>query len=87
MTDDYNLDPAAPTPFLVAFPNDEDAGGGQRIMLDPGFFDGLDEVGMFLADLAHHYARAFVQSGRARDEADAIGLIRSMFEMELDEEQ
>ena len=79
-------DAGAPSPFLVAFPNDEEEGGGQRIMLDPGFFNGLDEVGMFLADLAHHYARAFVQSGRARDLPDALGLIRSMFEMELDEE-
>ena len=85
MSDEY-FEPGAPTPFLVAFPNDDDEGGGQRIMLDPGFFHGLDEVGMFLADLAHHYARAFVQSGRARDEEDAIALIRSMFEMELDEE-
>jgi len=84
MSDEF-VEPSAPSPFLVAFPNDDDEGGGQRIMLDPGFFHGLDEVGMFLADLAHHYARAFVQSGRARDEADALGLIRSMFEMELDE--
>ena len=83
---DDEIEAGAPTPFLVAFPNDDDAGGGQRIMLDPGFFHGLDEVGMFLADLARHYARSFVQSGRARDEADALGLIRSMFELEMDEE-
>ena len=87
MSDEFNHDPAAQTPFLVAFPNDQEDGGGQRIMLDPGFFNGLDEVGMFLADLAQHYARAFVQSGRARNESDALGLIRSMFELELDEEE
>lgn len=86
MSDEFR-EPGAPSPFLVAFPNDEDEGGGQRIMLDPGYFQGLDEIGMFLADLAHHYARAFVQSGRARDETDALALIRSMFEMELDEEE
>lgn len=84
MSDQFS-EAGAPSPFLVAFPNDEDEGGGQRIMLDPGFFHGLDEVGMFLADLARHYARAFVQSGRARHEEDAIALIRSMFEMEIDE--
>ena len=87
MSDDFPQESGAPTPFLVAFPNDEDDGGGQRIMLDPGFFHGLDEVGMFLADLTRHYARAFVQSGRARDEGDAIGLIRSMLEMELAESE
>ena len=85
MSDEF-ADAGAPSPFLVAFPNDEEDGGGQRIMLDPGFFHGLDEVGTFLADLARHYARAFVQSGRARDEEDALGLIQSMFEMGLDED-
>lgn len=85
MSDDIQREPGAPSPFLVAFPNDEDEGGGQRIMLDPGYFHGLDEVGMFIADLTRHYARAFVQSGRARDESDAVSLIRSMFEFELDE--
>lgn len=82
MNDPYE-EASGPTPFLVAFPNEED--GGQRIMLDPTYFLGLDEVGAFIANLTKHYARAFVQSGRAKDENDAIGLIRSMFEMEIEE--
>jgi len=68
-------------PFLVAFPED---GGGQRVMLDPGFFNGADEVGVFLADLARHYARAFTQAGRARDPADALEQIREFLVLELD---
>ncbi len=76
MRSDENLQP-----FLVAFPGGE---GGQTVMLDPSFFNGSDEVGSFLADLARHYARAFVQSGRARDTRDAIEQIREMFDNELD---
>lgn len=76
MRNDDNLQP-----FLVAFPMED---GGQQVMLDPGFFNGADEVGIFLADLARHFARAFVQSGRASDEADAIEQIRELFDMELD---
>ena len=68
-------------PFLVAFPVEE---GGQQVMLDPGYFNGADEVGVFLADLARHYARAFVQSGRAIDESAALEQIRELFDMELD---
>ena len=68
-------------PFLVAFPMED---GGQQVMLDPGFFSGADEVGVFLADLARHYARAFVQSGRARDEGAAMEQIRELFDLELD---
>ncbi len=68
-------------PFLVAFPMEN---GGQQVMLDPGFFDGADEVGLFLADLARHYARAFVQSGRARDMDDAVEQMREFFLAELD---
>ncbi|MEM9740275.1 MAG: DUF5076 domain-containing protein [Pseudomonadota bacterium] len=76
MRNDDNLQP-----FLVAFPLEE---GGQQIMLDPGFFNGADEVGFFLADLARHYARAFVQSGRARDMDDALVQVREFFQMELE---
>lgn len=76
MRNDDNLQP-----FLVAFPLEE---GGQQVMLDPSFFNGADEVGVFLADLARHYARAFVQSGRARDMADALEQIREFWGMELD---
>lgn len=76
MRNDDNLQP-----FLVAFPMEE---GGQQVMLDPSFFNGADEVGVFLADLARHYARAFVQSGRARDMADALEQIRQLWDMELD---
>lgn len=75
MRNDDNLQP-----FLVAFPMDE---GGQQVMLDPGFFNGADEVGLFLADLARHYARAFVQSGRARDVADALEQMQEYFNLEM----
>jgi len=77
MRNDDNLQP-----FLVAFPMEE---GGQQVMLDPAFFNGADEVGLFLADLARHYARAFVQSGRARDMADALEQMREFFQLELDQ--
>ncbi|MEL6663969.1 MAG: DUF5076 domain-containing protein [Pseudomonadota bacterium] len=77
MRNDDNLQP-----FLVAFPMEE---GGQQVMLDPAFFNGADEVGVFLADLARHYARAFVQSGRARDMADALEQMREFFQLELDQ--
>ncbi|MCI4644952.1 MAG: DUF5076 domain-containing protein [Hyphomonadaceae bacterium] len=77
MRSDDNLQP-----FLVAFPMEQ---GGQQVMLDPGFFHGADEVGVFLADLARHYARAFVQSGRARDMEDALEQIAEYFQSEVDE--
>lgn len=73
-------DDGVPQPILVAFPEE---GGGQRVMLDPGFFHGLDEVGLFMADLVRHYARAFVQSGRARDMNDAVVQIREILDMEF----
>lgn len=68
-------------PFLVAFPGGE---GGQTVMLDPSFFHGADEVGVFLADVARHFARAFVQTGRARNMEDAIEQMREVFDAELD---
>jgi hypothetical protein len=77
MRNDDNLQP-----FLVAFPMEE---GGQQVMLDPAFFSGADEVGLFLADLARHYARAFVQSGRARDMQDALDQVQEFFLMEMQE--
>ena len=66
-------------PFLVAFPMDD---GSQQIMLDPSFFNGPDEVGAFLVELAQHYARGFVQSGHAPNDADALERIREMFDIE-----
>ncbi|MEL6473433.1 MAG: DUF5076 domain-containing protein [Pseudomonadota bacterium] len=75
-------DDGVPQPVLVAFPEE---GGGQRVMLDPGYFHGLDEVGTFLADLARHYGRAFVQSGRAQDMNDAIDQIEEVFAMQARE--
>ena len=66
-------------PFLVAFPTED---GDQQVMLDPGYFNGPDEVGIFLVDLARHYARAFVQNGQAMDEGDALERIRELFDME-----
>lgn len=74
-------DDGVPQPFLVAFPMED---GSQQVMLDPGFFAGLDEVGDFLGELAKQYGRAFVQSGRARDMEDALEQIREMFLLELE---
>lgn len=92
MIDDDGVN-QGPQPFLVAFPgnqgpyaeDNEASGEGQTVMLDPTYFSGLGEVGVFLADLARHYGRAFVQSGRARDMEDAIEQIREMFDLELEE--
>jgi len=75
-------DESVPQPFLVAFPmEDEDP----RVMLDPMYFAGLDEVGLFLVDLSRLYARAFVQSGRARDMRDALDQIQEIFDADISE--
>lgn len=75
-------DESIPQPFLVAFPmEDEDP----RIMLDPQYFAGLDEVGLFLVDLARLYARAFVQSGRAKDMRDALEQVQGIFDADITE--
>ncbi len=75
-------DDSIPQPFLVAFPvEDEDP----RILLDPQYFAGLDEVGLFLSDLAKLYARAFLQSGRARDMRDAIEQVQEIFNADITE--
>lgn len=75
-------DESVPQPFLVAFPIE---GDDPRIMLDPMYFAGLDEVGLFLVDLSRLYARAFVQSGRARDMRDALDQIREIFDADISE--
>ena len=75
-------DESVPQPFLVAFPMEEE---DPRIMLDPMYFAGLDEVGLFLVDLSRLYARAFVQSGRARDMRDALDQIREIFDADISE--
>lgn len=75
-------DDSIPQPFLVAFPTEE---GEPRIMLDPQYFAGLDEVGLFLSDLAKLYARAFLQSGRARDMRDALEQIQEIFHADITE--
>ena len=54
-------------------------------MLDPQYFAGLDEVGLFLVDLARMYARAFVQSGRARDMRDALEQVQEIFDADITE--
>lgn len=75
-------DESIPQPFLVAFPMEESE---PRIMLDPQYFAGLDEVGLFLVDLARMYARAFVQSGRARDMRDALEQVQEIFDADITE--
>ncbi len=75
-------DESVPQPFLVAFPMEDD---DPRIMLDPMYFAGLDEVGLFLVDLSRLYARAFVQSGRARDMRDALDQIQEIFDADISE--
>ena len=75
-------DESVPQPFLVAFPmEDEDP----RIMLDPMYFAGLDEVGLFMVDLARLYARGFVQSGRARNMRYALEQIQEIFDADISE--
>ena len=64
-------------PFLVAFPGEE--GDDHRVLLNPMYFVGLDEVGGLLAELAHQYALGFVQSGRARDMVDALEQISEFY--------
>ena len=73
-------DDRVPQPFLVAFPMPD---AEPRIMLDPQYFSGLDEVGLFLSDLAKMYARAFVQSGRARNMRDGLDQIREIMASEM----
>lgn len=75
-------DESIPQPFLVAFPME---GEEPRIMLDPQYFAGLDEVGLFLVDLARLYGRAFVQSGRARDMRDALEQVQEIFDADITE--
>ena len=75
-------DDSVPKPFLVAFPMENE---DPRIMLDPQYFDGLDEVGLFLVDLSRMYARAFVQSGRARNTRDALEQIQEIFDADITE--
>ena len=75
-------DESVPQPFLVAFPMEDEE---PRIMLDPMYFTGLDEVGLFLVDLSRLYARAFVQSGRARDMRDALEQIQEIFDADISE--
>lgn len=75
-------DDSIPQPFLVAFPMENE---DPRIMLDPQYFAGLDEVGLFLSDLGKMYARAFVQSGRARDMRDALVQVQEIFNADISE--
>ena len=75
-------DESVPQPFLVAFPMEDEE---PRIMLDPMYFTGLDEVGLFLVDLSRLYARAFVQSGRARNMRDALEQIQEIFDADISE--
>lgn len=73
-------DESVPQPFLVAFPME---GEEPRVMLDPMYFAGLDEVGLFMVDLARLYARGFVQSGRARNMRDALEQIQEIFDADI----
>ena len=75
-------DESIPQPFLVAFPMENEE---PRVMLDPQYFSGLDEVGLFLVDLSRMYARAFVQSGRARDIRDGLEQIQEIFDADITE--
>lgn len=75
-------DESVPQPFLVAFPMENE---DPRIMLDPQYFAGLDEVGLFMVDLSRMYARAFVQSGRARNMRDALEQIQEIFDADITE--
>ncbi len=67
-------------PFLLGVPSEE---GGHRLVLDPTYFDGLDEVGGLMAEMARLYAESFVQSGRARDLDDALEQIEEGYVLAL----
>ncbi|MEM6411879.1 MAG: DUF5076 domain-containing protein [Pseudomonadota bacterium] len=75
-------DDGVPQPVLVVFPSEDEE---PKVMLDPLFLQGLDEVGLFLSDIAKHYARTFVQSGRARDLRDALDQIQEIFNADITE--
>ncbi|MEM7767563.1 MAG: hypothetical protein AAF253_08750 [Pseudomonadota bacterium] len=69
-------------PFLLGVPGEEE---GHRIMVDPTYFAGLDEVGDLLAEIAEVFAQGFVQSGRAMDMADAMEQIEESLVLALHE--
>lgn len=68
-------------PFLVAYPGEE---GGQRVILDPAFFGQPEHVGIFLVDLARHFARAMASAGKAESEQDALARMRVFLDAEWD---
>ena len=56
---------------------------GQLVVkLDADMFDKTQYAGIFVADVARHFARAFVQAGRVSSEAEALLQIREAFEAE-----
>lgn len=67
-------------PFLLGLPGEE---GEHRIVVDPTYFAGLDEVGDLLAEIAALFAQGFVQSGRAIDMADAMEQIEESLVLAL----
>ena len=52
------------------------------VKLDPGMFKDPSNAGIFLADIARHYARAFVETGRTKTEDEALSKIRTAFDAE-----
>ncbi len=68
-------------PFLLGVPGED---GEHRIVVDPTYFAGLDEVGDLLAEIASLFAQGFVQSGRAIDMADAMEQIEESLVLALD---
>jgi hypothetical protein len=75
-----NRPPAIPQqPFLLAF---KGADGAITVQLDPAGVEQPAGVGILLVDLARHYARMFVQTGRAGSEEQALNEIRQLFDAE-----
>ena len=52
------------------------------VKLDPGMFTDTAHAGIFVADVARHFARAFVESGRIEEENEALRRIRAAFDSE-----
>jgi len=68
-------------PLLAAIKGQD---GETIVHLDPEGRKSPAAAGILLVDIARHYARMFVQTGRASSEATALDEIRQLFDAEWD---
>ena len=66
-------------PFLAAMKGPD---GKIVVHLNPDEIASPAAAGILLVDLARHYARMFVQTGRAKSEDEALAEIRRLFDAE-----